>query len=62
MIERHNFVSNSSSTSFIIENKTQESLELLEFVLENFFLWDVYPIVEHDAEVLIKKVDVGDGN
>ena len=32
---RSGFVSNSSSTSFIIENKTKERLHLCEFVREN---------------------------
>jgi len=35
VITRSGFVSNSSSTSFIIENKTKERLHLCEFVKEN---------------------------
>jgi hypothetical protein len=35
---RKGFVSNSSSTSFIIENKTKERLHLCEFIKENSHL------------------------
>jgi len=38
MISRSGFVSNSSSTSFIIENKTKERLHLCEFIKENSHL------------------------
>ena len=38
MIIRDGFVSNSSSTSFIIENKTKERLHLCEFIKENSHL------------------------
>ena len=39
---RNGFVSNSSSTAFIIFNKTNEEKTLLDFVKENEFLVDQY--------------------
>lgn len=39
---RSGFVSNSSSTSFYIHNKTYEPLHLIEFVRENIGLVDKY--------------------
>jgi hypothetical protein len=42
MKERNGFVSNSSSTSFMIENKTKERLHLRDFVKENPQLIDQY--------------------
>ena len=38
MKKRHNFVSNSSSCSFIITNKTNDKLTLVDFVKENEWL------------------------
>lgn len=42
MKDRSGFVSNSSSTSFIITNKTNKALPLLEFVQENLDLIDEF--------------------
>jgi len=42
MKQRFGFVSNSSSTSFIIENKTKERLHLCEFIKENSHLIKQY--------------------
>jgi len=39
---RNGFVSNSSSTSFIIENKTKDRLHLCEFIKENSHLIKQY--------------------
>jgi hypothetical protein len=44
MINRHGFVSNSSSTSFIIENKTKERLHLCEFIKENSHLIEEFEL------------------
>ncbi len=42
MKHREGFVSNSSSTSFIIENKTKQRLHLCEFIKENSHLINAY--------------------
>ena len=39
---RDGFVSNSSSTSFVITNKTDKNLTLRDFIEENYFLVDQY--------------------
>lgn len=39
---RYGFVSNSSSTSFVITNKTDKDLTLKDFIEENYFLVDQY--------------------
>jgi len=36
------FVTNSSSTAYIIRNKTDKQLHLVDFVLENFYLLDQF--------------------
>ena len=42
MKTRTGFVSNSSSTSFIITNKTAQPVNLVEFVIENKHLIDEF--------------------
>ena len=42
MKKRHGFVSNSSSTAFIITNKTNRTLTLIDFVKENSQLLEEY--------------------
>jgi hypothetical protein len=49
MKSRNGFVSNSSSTSFVITNKTKESVDLVKFVEENPELV-MYYNVEYDGK------------
>lgn len=45
---RYGFVSNSSSTSFVITNKTDKNLTLRDFIEDNYSLVDQYNI-EYDC-------------
>lgn len=51
MKTRKGFVSNSSSTSFIIENKTSKNLKIKDFTMENDFLIDRFNL-EYGDDVL----------
>lgn len=68
MKSRSGFVSNSSSTSFVIENKTKERLHLCEFVRENpqligQFERELFPIIgteyvqSHSIRVKVKTLE-----
>ena len=53
---RMGFVSNSSSSSFILINKTKENKPLVDFVVENSFLVDQYNIDYGPEEFLVNLV------
>jgi len=63
---RNGFVSNSSSTSFIITNKTDENLTLRDFIRDNAHLVDKYNFEYHacgnyySVNDLVKSVKTGE--
>lgn len=60
MKSRQGFVSNSSSSSFIIINKTAKQLSLVDFVIENSYLLglflDEYECYKEDKNYTIDKL------
>lgn len=63
MKNRNGFVSNSSSTSFIITNKSNKDLTLVDFVKENPQLieaWNQYYSYNNTQEELLESAEVND--